>query len=109
MRNFCIYLGLYAIICIGLIVGTVIVIAKAEGSGVYGSMLPSTVSRLDVGLQRFGSVTVINPVSRNVRPFDTQYVPKRNVLDNRVFRKKKRKHPEDIICNKLIFFKVERH
>jgi hypothetical protein len=109
MRNFYVVFGLYAAICIGMIVGFVVVVVKAEGSDVYGSLLPSTVSRLDVGLQRFGTVTVINPVSRNVRPFDTQRVPKRNVLNNVIYRKKNKKHPRDVICNKLIFFKVERH
>jgi hypothetical protein len=89
------------------IVSSFIKVPGAHGQDVYSSLLPSTVTRINIGYQRFGSILQINPVSRNVRPFDTVISQSGG---GRIFRSgKHKKHPRDVICNKLNFFHVDIH
>ena len=99
---------------IGLLVGVLLSFvllyfpATAKGNDVYGRLLPSTVTRSVIGFQQFGPYLQLNPVSRNVRPYDNQpVINPYNFNRVHVGIKSKKRHPKDVICNKLNFFHVD--
>jgi hypothetical protein len=91
------FMGRLMILIVAFLTGVLLFLAvEACGQDIYGSLLPSTVTRSVIGFQQYGNVLQLNPISRNVRPYDTQ--PVRIYTRQADDIRPKKKHPEDNIC-----------
>ncbi len=70
-----------------------------DAGGTYHSYTP-----VNIGFQQFGNVLQLNPISRNVAPFDTKSTSTYRNLQQSPISKKK--HPKDNIC---LHFSVKLH
>ncbi len=93
------YLWLALAVIVFCVVSYFIKVPSAQSQDIYGSILPSTVTRSSIGFSSNGAFLQLNPIARNVRPYDTLPVPTYLPQGQGVTTgKKKGKHPRPIIC-----------
>lgn len=105
MKNFLSWFMPFVVLCVSIFILFAFALSPARGQDIYGSLLPSTVTRSNIGFSAFPSGNLqLNPISRNVRPFDTQAVI--NYTNKADDIRPKKKHPKDNIC---LHFSVKLH